>query len=49
MMVEKGLRHSAISSQLHEDPETLLGVGFAVGSFVHLWGDVTVVGRFSQC
>lgn len=49
MMVEKGLGHSVISAQLHEVPEALLGVDFAVGSFVQLWGDVTVVGRFSQC
>lgn len=49
MMEEKGLRHSSIYTQLHEDPKTLLGVDFAVGSFVQLWGDVTVMGRFSQC
>lgn len=49
MMLEKGLRHSAISAQLHEVPEALLGVDFAVDSFVQLWGDVTVVGGFSQC
>lgn len=48
-MVEKGLRHSAISTQLHEVPEALLGVDFAVGSFVQLWGDVTVMDGFSQC
>lgn len=38
MMLEKGLRHSAISAQLHEVPEALLGVDFAVDSFVQSCG-----------